>query len=130
MQLTTIYQSKTNLPINSGGGGFGGPGGFGQAQSASQGYIKPFWGMDLAVKKSFLKNDAASVSLSVSDIFRTRHTNQYSQSEYFIQNYNRIRDPQMFRLNFSYRFGKMDISLFKRKNMNSSGTQDAMQGAQ
>ncbi|MEP7319707.1 MAG: outer membrane beta-barrel protein, partial [Panacibacter sp.] len=130
MQLTAIYQSKTNLPVNSGGGGFGGPGGFGQAQSASQGYIKPFWGMDLAIKKSFLKNDAASVSLSVNDIFRTRNTNQYSQSEYFIQNYNRIRDPQMFRLNFSYRFGKMDISLFKRKNMNSSGTQDAMQGAQ
>ena len=86
--------------------------------------------MDIAVKKSFLKNDAASVSLSVNDIFATRNTNQYSQSAYFIQNYNRIRDPQMFRLNFSYRFGKMDISLFKRKNMNSSGTQDAMQGAQ
>ncbi len=130
VQLTTIYQSKTNLPINSGGGGFGGPGGFGQAQSASQGYIKPFWGMDIAVKKTFLKNDAASVSLSVNDIFATRNTNQYSQSAYFTQNYNRIRDPQMFRLNFSYRFGKMDISLFKRKNMNSSGTSDAMQGAQ
>lgn len=130
VQLTAIYQSKTNLPVNSGGGGFGGPGGFGQAQSASQGYINPFWGMDIAVKKTFLKNDAASVSLSVNDIFATRYTNQFSESAYFIQNFNRIRDPQMFRLNFSYRFGKMDVSLFKRKNMNSSGTQDAMQGAQ
>ena len=129
MQFTAIYQSKTNLPVSSGGGMMGPPG-FGQAQSASQGYIEPFWGMDLAVKKTFLKNDAASVSLSISDIFKTRYTNQYSESDYFIQNYNRIRDPQMFRLNFTYRFGKMDVNLFKRKNMNSSGTQDAMQGAQ
>jgi ferric enterobactin receptor len=130
MQLTTIYQSKSNLPANTGGGGMGGPPGFGQAQSASQGYIKAYWGMDIAIKKTFLKNDVASVSLSVNDIFKTRYTNQFSQSEYFIQNYNRIRDPQMFRLNFSYRFGKMDVNLFKRKNMNSSGTQDAMQGMQ
>lgn len=130
MQLTAIYQSKSNLPANTGGGGMGGPPGFGQAQSASQGYIKAYWGMDIAIKKTFLKNDVASVSLSVNDIFKTRYTNQFSQSEYFIQNYNRIRDPQMFRLNFSYRFGKMDVNLFKRKNMNSSGTQDAMQGMQ
>lgn len=130
MQLTAIYQSKSNLPANAGGGGMGGPPGFGQAQSASQGYIKAYWGMDIAIKKTFLKNDVASVSLSVNDIFKTRYTNQFSQSEYFIQNYNRIRDPQMFRLNFSYRFGKMDVNLFKRKNMNSSGTQDAMQGMQ
>ncbi len=127
VQLTAIYQSKTNLPVNTGGGGFGG---FGQAQSASQGYIDAFWGMDLAIKRTFLKNDKASVSLSINDIFATRYTNQFSQSAYFTQNYNRIRDPQMFRLNFSYRFGKIDATLFKRKNMNSSGTQDAMQGAQ
>ena len=129
IQLTAIYQSKTNLPVNSGGGGWGGPGGFGQAQSASQGYIKPFWGMDIAIKKTFLKNDVASVSLSITDIFATRNTNQYSQSDYFIQNYNRIRDPQMFRLNFAYRFGKLDMSLFKRKNMKQD-SQGAIEGMQ
>ncbi len=128
VQLTAIYQSKTNVPVNS-GGGFGGPGGgFGQAQSSSQGYIKAFWGTDIAVKKTFLKNDAASVSLSVNDIFRTRRTEQYSASDYFIQNYSRIRDPQMVRLNFTYRFGKMDMSLFKRKtNSNTSGATEGMQ---
>ena len=128
MQVSTIYQSKTNLPVNTGGGGFGGPGGFGQSQSSSQGYIRPFWGTDIAVKKTFLKNDAASVSLSVSDIFKTRKTDQYSESAFFIQNYSRIRDPQMVRLNFTYRFGKMDMSLFKRKvNSNTSGATEGMQ---
>ncbi len=122
IQFTATYQSKTNLPIST-GGGFG-PGGPMQAQSSSQGYNKSIYGFDLAVKKSFLKNDAASVTLSINDIFKTRRSDQYSYSEYFVQNYSRLRDPQMFRLNFAYRFGKMDMSLFKRKNMRQD-----MQGA-
>ncbi|MGF2410913.1 outer membrane beta-barrel protein [Ferruginibacter sp.] len=114
IQFTTTYQSKTNLPVSQ-GGGMGGPPMM-QSQSSSQGYIKPSWGMDLAVKKSFLKNNAASVSLSVTDIFKTRINSQYSTSDYFTQTYSRLRDPQMFKLNFAYRFGKLDASLFKRKS--------------
>ncbi|MEO7801669.1 MAG: outer membrane beta-barrel family protein, partial [Ginsengibacter sp.] len=127
-QLSATYQSKTNLPVNKGGGGFGGPGGFGQAQSASQGYIKSFYGVDIAIKKTFLKNDVAALTLNVSDIFRTRRTTQYSESEYFVQTYDRIRDPQMIRLNLSYRFGKVDMSVAKRKtNANMSGATEGMQ---
>ena len=127
MQLTTTYQSKTNLPVNS-NSGMGGPPQMSQSQSASQGYIKPSWGMDIAFKKSFLKNNAASVSFNISDIFRTRISSQYSYSDYFVQNYERLRDPQMFRINFSYRFGKIDMSLFKRKNNN--GDQNAAESMQ
>src|SRR5215831_10299322 len=58
VQLSASYQSKTNLPVNTNTGGMGGGGPFGQAQSAAQGYIKPNYGFDLAVKKTFLKNDA------------------------------------------------------------------------
>src|SRR5436853_7720948 len=83
IQFTTTYQSKTNLPVNT-NSGMGGPPMM-QSQSASQGYLKPSWGMDLAVKKSFLKNNAASVSLSINDILRTRVSDQYSSSNYFIQ---------------------------------------------
>src|SRR5579871_249047 len=128
LQLTATYQSKTNLPVNTNSGQMGPP--QMTAQSASQGYIKPFYGIDAAISRSFLKKDAATISLSFSDIFRTRINDQYSSSEFFVQNYSRIRDPQMIRLNFTYRFGKLDVSLFKRKNMNSSGTGDATQGMQ
>jgi outer membrane receptor for ferrienterochelin and colicin len=132
LQTTGFYQSKSNLPVNSGGGGQGGgPGGNAGVQSAAQGYISPFWAVDAAISKSFLKNDVATVSVSISDIFHSRWTDQYSfQPGLFNQQYNRIRDPQFVRVNFTYRFGKMDVSLFKRKNMNSSGSQDAMQGMQ
>ncbi|MGG9961997.1 outer membrane beta-barrel protein [Ferruginibacter sp. SUN106] len=126
VQLTTTYQSKTNLPVSQ-GGGMGGPPMM-QSQSSSQGYIKPSWGMDLAVKKSFLKNNAASVSLSVTDIFKTRINSQYSSSDYFTQTYSRLRDPQMFKLNFAYRFGKLDASLFKRKS--SGGDSNATESIQ
>ena len=127
VQLSANYQSKTNLPVNQGGGGFGGGGPFGQAQSAAQGYIKAFYGVDVAIRKNFLKNNAASATLSFSDIFRTRRQEQYSESPLFIQDYTRLRDPQMIRLNLTYRFGKLDMSLFKRKNI--KGMNEGMQGA-
>ncbi len=131
IQLSGTYQSKTNLPVNQGGGGMGGPM-MGVAQSAAQGYIKSNWGIDAAVSKSFLKNNTATVTLSVSDIFRTRRMEQYSASDYFILNSYRMMDSPMFRLNFSWRFGQMDMSLFKRKNMKGEmeGSQGAMQGMQ
>lgn len=127
IQLTATYQSKTNLPVNSNSGGMGGGPGMMQSQSASQGYIKAFWGTDLAIKKSFMKNDAASVTLSISDIFKTRYTSQYSESDYFVQNYTRLRDPQMIKLNLSYRFGKIDALLFKRKANSSINATEGMQ---
>ena len=101
-----------------------------QAQAAAQGYIEPFWGIDMAIKKSFLKNNAATVSLSVSDIFRTRINRQHSESEYFVQDYSRINNPQLFRLNFFWRFGKMDVSLFKKQNTKVNDASGAMQGMQ
>jgi ferric enterobactin receptor len=128
LQVTGIYQSKTNLPINTNTGGMGGgPPGGGGAQSASQGYIRSFYGVDAAVSRSFLKNDAATLSVSISDIFRSRWSDQYSQSQFFVQEYDRLRDPQLVRVNFTYRFGKLDVSLFKRKNLQGSG--EGMNGA-
>lgn len=119
VQLTAIYQSKTNLPVNKNANQFGPPGS--TTQSSSQGYIKAFHGFDLAVKKSFLKNNAASLTASMSDIFRNRWSDQNSQSQFFAQEYDRLKDPQLFRVVFAYRFGKMDLNLFKRKDMNSQG---------
>ena len=115
IQLSGMYQSKTNLPVNNNGNQPGPPNM--QSQSASQGYIKPFYEADLAVKKTFLNNKLAAV-LSFNDIFRSRRQDQYTYSTYLTQEYGRLRDPQMLRLNVSWNFGKVDVSLFKRKNNN------------
>ena len=122
IQLSGDYQGKTNLPVTQ-NQGFGPP--MNQAQSSSQGYIKPFYGVDLAVKKTFMKNDLASLTLSVNDIFSTRGNTQVSMGEGFSQTYYRLNNPQMVKLNLSIRFGKMDMSLFKKSNNASS--MDGMQ---
>ncbi|HTL09847.1 MAG TPA: outer membrane beta-barrel family protein, partial [Chitinophagaceae bacterium] len=134
VQLSGDYQSKSVLPQSSGngGGGRGGGGGGmfgGGPQPSAQGYVNPNYGFDFAIRKDFLKNKAASLTLSVNDIFKTRKYSYYSTSTIVIQDYSRIRDQQIFRLNFNYRFGKLDVSLFKRKNMRSGmeGVQDAQQ---
>jgi len=129
IQLSGTYQSKTNLPVNQNtGNGPGGGGPFmGGAQSSAQGYIKSNYGVDVALQKSFLKNNAASLTLSVNDIFRTRRYDQYSESAFFIQNTHRLGDAPMVRLNFSWRFGQMDLSLFKRRDNKDDSMQNATQ---
>lgn len=116
IQLAFEYQGKTNMPVTQ-QQTFGPPS---TAQSSSQGYIEPFYGVDLAVKKSFLKNEMASITLSVNDLFRTRGNTTVSYGEGFSQTYSRLTNPQIVKLNFSLRFGKMDMNMFKKnKNDNS-----------
>jgi outer membrane receptor protein involved in Fe transport len=130
IQLSGDYQSKTVLPPGGSGGGRGGFGGgmmFGGAPSASQGYVRPNYGVDLAVRFEFLKNRTASLSANINDIFRTRRYDGHSESAYFQQDVFRRRDPQVLRINFNWRFGKFDPNLFKRKNLrNQDG--GAMEG--
>lgn len=140
IQLSGDYTAKTLLPPSSSGGGggrgggmMGGGGGmFGQQPASAQGYIKPQYGVDFSIRKDFLKNNAASLTLQVNDIFRTRLSATHSESIYFVQDNERRRDPQVVRLNFNWRFGKLDISLFKRKNLRgeAEGMQNGMSGMQ
>jgi outer membrane receptor protein involved in Fe transport len=132
IQLSGDYQSKSVLP-QSGGGGGGGRGGWGGgAQPSAQGYVNPNYGVDIAIRKDFLKNKAASLTLTMNDVLKTREYSYYSYSTIVTQDYQRIRDQQILRLNFSYRFGKVDMSLFKRKNVRAGleGIQDAQQQQQ
>ncbi|MEI6086953.1 MAG: outer membrane beta-barrel family protein [Bacteroidota bacterium] len=128
VQFSGDYQAKTILPpggSSSGGSGRGGMGMMfgGGPQSTSQGYNFPRYGFDLAIRKEWTwKNGkSGSLSLSMNDIFRTQLFKTYSESIYFNQISSRRRDPQVLRLNFSYRFGKFDVNLFKRKNTKADG---------
>ncbi len=139
LQFSGDYQAKTILPPGGGGsGGGGGRGGMGGGmmwgggpQSTAQGYNEPRYAFDLALRKEWTwKNGkSGSLSLSMNDIFRTQLYKTYSESIYFNQLSSRRRDPQILRLNFSYRFGKFDTSLFKRKNTKADmgGGMDMMQ---
>jgi hypothetical protein len=103
----------------------------GGPQSGAQGYNLPRYGVDLAIRKEFTwkKGRTGNLTLSMNDIFRTQLSQSYSESSFFNQTNQRRRDPQVLRLNFSYRFGKFDASLFKRKNTKADqgGGMDMMQ---
>ena len=128
IQLSGDYTAKTLVaPGGNRGGGMGMMFG-GGSQPSSNGYIKPIFGADFSIRKEFLKNNAASITLQFSDIFRTRLYATHAEGPSFVQDNERRRDPQFVRLNFNWRFGKIDVSLFKRKNM--KGEMENMQNAQ
>lgn len=138
IQANGDYQSKTVLPVNSGGGGRGGGGGgfFGGSQAAgSNGYVKPNYGVDLSVRREIMKNKNGQgyqgfITLGLSDVFRTRLYNVFTTSDFFEQSLQRRRDPRMLRLQFNWRFGKVDTNLFKRRNSrgDAEGMNEGMQG--
>lgn len=118
-QLSGNYQSKTVLPPGGGGGGGRGGGGggmFGGGGTSAQGYVRPVYYMDAALRYTFMKDNRASLSINMNDILRTRVSDVHSESAFFIQDVYRRRDPQILRINFNWRFGKFDTSLFKRKS--------------
>jgi outer membrane receptor protein involved in Fe transport len=128
LQLSGDYQSKIiAAPGGSGGGGGGRMGGMwggGGQGSAAQGFIRPNYGVDVALRYEFMKDKKASLSLNVNDIFRTRLFSSFNASPFFEQDIERRRDPQVARLNFNWRFGKFDANLFKRKNTRAEGNVD------
>ena len=117
LQVSGDSRSRILIP-QGGGGGRGGGMFFGGQQTLAQGYILPrYFDVDVAVRKDWVwkKGRSGSLTLNMNDVFRTQ-TESYTEAIFFIQETGRRRDPQVLRLNFSYRFGKFDMSLFKRKN--------------
>jgi outer membrane receptor protein involved in Fe transport len=114
LQLSGQYQSKTAFSPNEGRGRFRG---FGGSNNSAQGYSTPYWFVDAALRKDLFKRKA-SIFLSMEDVFASRRQGSYSESAFFIQENERWRNFRVVRVNFSYRFGKTDNSLFRRKNMN------------
>ncbi len=140
LQLAYDYRSKSILPQSGGSGfgqgsgggrgGMGGGGGWGGfVQTSAQGYINPNYGLEFALKKDFLKEKRGSLTLSMSDVLKTKIYGSYSEASYFTQTNSRRRDWQVLRLNFNYRFGKIDASLFKRKNV-KTGMDSMQEGSQ
>ena len=119
LQVSGEYRSKAAF-TPSGGGRFGGWRG---VTNTAQGYTLPNWYVDAAIRKDLFKRKA-SLAVSVRDIFASRQFGTYSESSFFVQERWSIRNPQMVSVNFSYRFGKPDVSLFKRKNtkINTGGS--------
>lgn len=125
LQISGEYRSRAAFTPSSGGSRFGGHR-FGSTNTA-QGYSLDNYFVDVSVRKSLFKRKL-SLTVSIRDILKTRRRGTYTETDLFIQRTFGNRDPQVARVTLSYRFGKPDISLFKRKNNKvSSNGMDMMQ---
>lgn len=111
LQLTGEYQSPAAFSPSSGRSHWRG------VTNTAQGYRISYWYADAALSKRFF-NNKVNASLAISDIFATRIRGQVSDSDFFYQESESIGNPRLVRFNVSWNFGKPDMSLFKRKNMN------------
>jgi outer membrane receptor protein involved in Fe transport len=80
-----------------------------------QGKTKEQYYMDFAIRKDFLKNKAGTLTFNVNDVFNSRRFGSITDTENFYQDSYRRWNVRTVRLTFSYRFGRQDFDLFKRK---------------
>lgn len=90
-------------------------------QIEPQGEDAPEYQVDVAVKKDFFKSKNFSVSLGLNDIFNWDRDLSYTRTTFSESERYRKRVSRELRLNVSWRFGKMDTNLFKRKKGGEEG---------
>ncbi len=86
------------------------------AEVIPQGRRKPQYGVDFAMRKDFLKNNKATLTFGINDIFNTQRWGVIYDTETFYQDSYRRWNVRNFRITFSYKFGKADFSLLNRNN--------------
>ena len=86
-----------------------------------QGKRKEQYSVDLALRKDFLKNNMGTITFSLNDVFNTNRWGTIYDTENFYQDSYRRRNVRNFRVTFTYKFGKADFSLFKKKDNNEGG---------
>ncbi len=126
IQLNGTYLSRSKISPDAGGGGgrWGGGGYGGGITPSTSGYIDANYSMDIAIKKEFFKNNKGSITLNCRDIFATAKNGSEVTAispegvPLYYQTTSRTRDARFFSINLSYRFGQMDVSIFKHKNNN------------
>ncbi|MGZ8518278.1 MAG: outer membrane beta-barrel protein, partial [Chitinophagaceae bacterium] len=74
--------------------------------------------------KDFLKNNKATVTFGVNDVFNTQRWGTIYDTETFYQDSYRRWNVRNFRITFSYKFGKADFSLLNKNNRGGGGDDD------
>ncbi|WEK34791.1 MAG: TonB-dependent receptor [Candidatus Pseudobacter hemicellulosilyticus] len=91
-----------------------------------QGKRKARYNTDVAVKKDFLKDNKASITFNVNDVFNHRRWGTIYDTETFYQDSYRRRNVRNFRITFAYKFGKTDFALFRKQRSEGGGREEEM----
>ncbi len=114
-KLTANYKVMTKNPANVFNKvGMQLTGGYRSPRVLPQGKRLENFSADFAVKKDFLKNDKATFTFSVNDIFNSQRFGVIYDTDNFYQETYRRRSVRGFRVSLSYKFGDANFSLFKK----------------
>lgn len=80
--------------------------------------------VDMAIRKDFLKNNKAALTLAVNDVFNTRRWGAVYDTEQFYQDSYRRWNVRNFRLTFSYKFGDTNFALFGNGNKGGNNSRE------
>ena len=73
----------------------------------AQGKTLPAGGMDIAIKRDFLKNNAGTLVISLSDVFNTEQSRiQTYSTGVFFQDAITKPETRVLKINFTYNFGR------------------------
>jgi iron complex outermembrane receptor protein len=97
-------------------------GNYNAANIVAQGKVLASGGLDIAIKRDLLKNNAATLVLSLSDVFNTQQTrvDTYSQGLFFQESITKP-ETRVFKINFTYSFGKELDGQRHKANTESNG---------
>ncbi|QNK64437.1 TonB-dependent receptor [Pedobacter sp. PAMC26386] len=84
---------------------------------------KPIYGIDLGISKSFASKKT-NIKFSVNDPFNTRRINIKSAIPLQNYNLNQKQESRVFRLSFSYNFGRSSIKKVRERSNSSAGEQN------
>ncbi len=123
-QLTTDYKIQAKGKSFFNNLGFQLTGEYESAEVIPQGKRKPEYSVDFAMRKDFLKNNKATVTLGINDVFNTQRWGTIYDTETFYQDSYRRWNVRNFRITLSYKFGKADFSLLNKNNRGGGGDDD------
>jgi iron complex outermembrane recepter protein len=88
----------------------------------AQGKIMPSGGMDLAIKKDFLKNHSGTIVISLADVFNTMRTriDTYTPGVFY-QDAITKPETRVLKINFTYSFGRELNGDHHKANLESNG---------
>ncbi|MGZ8557412.1 MAG: TonB-dependent receptor domain-containing protein [Chitinophagaceae bacterium] len=115
-QLTTDYKIEAGTKSIFNNLSFQLMGEYESSEVLPQGKRKPEYSVDFALRKDFLKNNKATITLGINDVFNTQRWGTIYDTESFYQDSYRRWNVRNFRVTFSYKFGKADFSLMKQNN--------------
>jgi outer membrane receptor protein involved in Fe transport len=114
-KLTFNYKIPTGRPGFFNGTGLQLMGEYESREVTVQGKNAAQYRVDFAVRKDLLKDNRASFTFNINDVFNTHRFGNIFDTETFYQESYRRRNVRSFRISFTYKFGKADMTLFKRQ---------------